>query len=88
MIKLFILELRNDDPLALALEVKSIMHDIKITNVVLEITLISFLKALYPTCSNYIDSLQENGNLKDITFDSLVKRIVEREKSFGKKKMP
>ena len=33
MIKLFSLELQNDDPLALASEVKSIMHDIKVTNV-------------------------------------------------------
>jgi len=29
--------------------------------------------------------LQANGNLKDITFDSLVKKFAEREKDFGKK---
>ena len=88
MIKLFTLELQNDDPPALALEIKSIMHDIKVTNVELDIPLIAFLKALYPTYSNYLESLQANGNLKDITFDSLVKEIAEREKSFGKKKTP
>eukprot|EP00253_Pinus_taeda_P006349 PITA_06349 len=53
MIKLFTLELQNNDPLAITSE-----------------------------------SLQANGNLKDITFDSLVKKFVEREKAFGKKTAP
>ena len=55
MIKLFTLESQNDDPLALASEVKSIMHDIKVTNVELDIPMIAFLKALYPTYSNYLE---------------------------------
>eukprot|EP00253_Pinus_taeda_P034253 PITA_34253 len=88
MIKLFTLELQNNDLLALASEVKSIMHDIKATKVELNIPLITFLKALYPTYSNYLESLQANGNLKDITFDSLVKKIAKREKDFGKKTTP
>jgi len=88
MIKLFTLELKNNDPLALASEIKSIMHDIKSTKVELDISLIAFLKALSPTYSNYLESLQANGNLKDITFDSLVKKFAEREKSFGKKTVP
>ncbi|MCY6525002.1 hypothetical protein, partial [Actinobacillus pleuropneumoniae] len=66
----------------------SIMHDIKSTKVELDISLIAFLKALYPTYSNYLESLQANGNLKDITFESLVKKFVEREKAFGKKIVP
>lgn len=88
MIKLFTLELQNNDPLALTSEVKSIMHDIKATKVELDIPLIAFLKELYPNYSNYLDSLQSNGNLKDITFDSLVKKFAEREKAFGKKITP
>ncbi len=88
MIKLFILELQNNDPLALASEVKSIMHDIQATKIDLDIPLITFLKAFYPTYSNYLESLQANGNLKDITFDSLVKKFAEREKAFGKKTPP
>jgi len=32
--------------------------------------------------------LQANGNLKDIIFDSLVKKFAEREKAFGKKTTP
>ena len=47
-----------------------------------------FLKPLYPTYSNYLESLQANGNFKDITFDSLVKKFTEREKAFGKKIAP
>ena len=85
MIKLFTLELQNNDPLALASEIKSIVHDINSTKVELDISLIAFLKALYPTYSNYLESLQANGNLKDITFESLVKKFAEREKAFRKK---
>eukprot|EP00253_Pinus_taeda_P014908 PITA_14908 len=88
MIKLFTLELQSNDPLAFASEVMSTMHDIKSTKVELDIPLIAFLKALYPTHSNYLKSLQANGNLKDITFDSLVKKFAEREKAFGKKTTP
>jgi len=55
MIKLFTLELQNNDPLALASKVKSIMHDIKATKVELDIPLIAFLKALYPIYSNYLE---------------------------------
>lgn len=88
MIKLFTLELKNNDPLALASELMSIMHDINSTKVELDIPLIAFLKALYPTYSKYLESLQANGNLKDITFDSLVKKFVEREKAFGNKTAP
>ena len=64
------------------------MHDIKVTNVELDIPLINFVKALYPTYSNYLESLQANGNLKEITFDSLVNKFVERENDFGKKTTP
>ena len=88
MIKLFSLELKNDVPLALASEVRSIMHDIKTIDVQLYIPLIAFVKALYPTYLNYLRSLQANGNLKEITFDSHVKKFVEREKAFGKKTTP
>lgn len=65
MIKLFSLELQNGDPLALASEVKSIMQYIKVTNVELDIPLISFFNALYSIYSNYLESLQANGNLKE-----------------------
>eukprot|EP00253_Pinus_taeda_P027529 PITA_27529 len=40
------------------------------------------------TYSNYLESLQANGNLKEITLDSLVKKFAEREKAFGTKTNP
>jgi len=52
MIKLFTLEVKNNNPLAVASEGMSIMHDIKSTKVELDIPLIAFLRALYPTYSN------------------------------------
>jgi len=64
MIKLFTLELKNNDPLAFSSEVKSIMHDIKSNKVELYIPLITFLKEFYPTYSNYLESLQANEDLK------------------------
>ena len=64
------------------------MPDIKTIDVELDIPLIAFFKALYPIYSNYLESLQANGNLKEITFDCLVKKFVVREKAFGKKTSP
>ena len=43
---------------------------------------------LYLTYSNYLESLQASGNLKEITFHSLEKKFAEREKDFVKKTTP
>ena len=88
MVKLFSLEMKNDDPLALASEIRSIMHDIQNTGVKMDIPLIAYVKALYPTYSHYLESLQESGNLEHITFDTLEKKFAEREKAFGKMTVP
>ena len=88
MIKLFSLEMKNDDPLALASEVRSIMHDIDSTGVKMDIPFIAYVKALYPTYSHYLESLKASGNLEHITFDTLEKKFAEREKDFGKMKFP
>ena len=56
MITLFNIELKNDDPLALASEVRSIMHDIKNNGVEIDIPLISYVNELYPTYSHYLES--------------------------------
>jgi len=71
--------LKSDDPLALESEVRSIMRDIKTIDVEIYIPLIAYVKALYPTYSNYLDSLQASGNFKKIIFDSLDKKFAERE---------
>ena len=88
IIKLFSVELKKDDPLALASEVRSITHDIKTTSVEIDIPMIAYVKAIYPTYSHYLVSLQASGNLKEITFDSLEKKFVEREKDFWKRTTP
>jgi len=51
----------------------------------IDIPLITFIKALYPTYSYYFVSLQASGQNKYITFDNLVEIIAEHEKVFGKK---
>ena len=64
------------------------MHDIKATSVEIDIPLIAYVKALYPTYSHYLESLKVSGNLKEITFDSLENMFVEREKAFRKNTTP
>ena len=82
VIKLFSVELKNDDPLALASEVRSIMHEIKSIGIEIDIPIIAYVKALYPTYSHYRVQLQASRNLKEITFDSLEKKFAEREMGF------
>jgi hypothetical protein len=83
MVKLFNLELKNDDPMDLASEIKAIMHDIEATGVKIDLPLTTFIKALYPTYSHYLESLQASGQMKSITFDKLVEKVAECEKAFG-----
>jgi hypothetical protein len=85
MVNLFNLELKNDDSITLDFEIKAIMHDIDVTGVNIELPLITFIKALYPTYSHYLESLQASGQMKSITFDTLVEKVAKREKRFGKK---
>ena len=88
MINLFNLVLKNDEPLSLASEIRSIMHEIKSIGVEIYVPLTTYVKALYPTHSHYLESLQASGKPKEIYFDSLEKTFTEREKSFGKKTTP
>lgn len=62
------------------------MHDIEATRVKIYFPPTILVKALYPTYSHYLESLQANGKLKEISFDSLVEKFAEREKDFGKKR--
>ena len=75
----------DNDPLKLASEIKAINHEIECTGVNVDLPLTAFIKALYPSYSHYLESLQASGQLKDIDFDKLVGKIAEREKAFGKK---
>ena len=71
--------------MALASKIKSIMHDIDATGVKIDIPLTTFIKALNPTYSHYLESLQTSAQMKSLTFDSLVEKVVKNEKDFRKK---
>ena len=49
------------------------------------IPLAAFVKYLYPSHSNYLESLQASDKFKSLTFDTLVEKIAYIEKDFGKK---
>ena len=64
------------------------MHDIKHIGVEINFPLTSYVKALYPTYSHYLESLQASGKIKEIPFDSLENKFAKREMDFGKKTTP
>jgi len=84
-LKLFNLELKYNNPMALILEIRAIMHGIDSIGVHIDIALTPLIKVLYPTYLNYLESLQASGNLKSLTFDTLADKIIEHVKAFGKK---
>ena len=77
------LEMKDNDPMKLASEIRALFHDIEAMGVKVDLHVTSFIKALYPTYSHYLESLQANEKMKDITFDKLVEKIAKREKAFG-----
>jgi hypothetical protein len=83
--KLFNLEMKDNDPMKLAFEIIALYHDIEATGVKVDLQLTAFIKALYPTYSHNLGSLQASEKMKDMIFDKLIEKIAEREKSFGKK---
>jgi hypothetical protein len=85
LMKLFNLGLKDNNPMRLVSIIKAIFHDIHSTGVKVDLQLTAFIKALYPTYSHYLESIQASGQMKAMTFDTLVDKIVEREKAFGKK---
>ena len=85
LMKLFNLEMKDNDPMKLASKIRALFHDIEAMGVKVDLQLTTFIKALYPTYSHYLESLQASEKMKDITFDKLVEKIAEREKTFGKK---
>ena len=68
-----------------ASEIRAIMHKIQASGMKLDLPLVTFVKSLYPTHSNYLESLPANDKFKYLTFDNLVEKIADREKAFGKK---
>ena len=64
MVKLFNIELKDNDPMKLASEIKAIFHDIESTGLKVDLRLTTFIKVLYPTYSNYLESHQVSGQMK------------------------
>ena len=85
MLKLFILKVNYNDPIMVAFEIKSIMDNIQEFSMKPDLPLAKFVNSLYPTHSKYLESLQESDKFKDLTFDTLVENIADKEKAFGNK---
>jgi hypothetical protein len=61
LMKLFNLELKDNNPMKLASEIRALFDDIDSTGVKVDLQLTTFIKALYPTYSYYIEPLQASG---------------------------
>jgi len=48
-LKLFNLELKNNDPMALILDIREIMHDINTIGLNIDTIFVALIKVLYPT---------------------------------------
>jgi hypothetical protein len=59
--KLFNLELKDNNLMKLASEIKALFHDIDSTGVKVDLQLTAFIRALYPTYSHYLEYLQASG---------------------------
>ena len=77
--------MKDNDLMKLAYKIRALFHHIEATSVKVDLQLTTFIKALYPTYSLYLESLQSSEKMKDITFEKLVENIAEREKAFEKK---
>ena len=75
LMKLFNLELKDNDPMKLSYEIRAIFHDIDATSVKVDIQLTTFIKALYPTYTHYLESLQASGQMKAMTFENLLRKL-------------
>ena len=84
MLKLFNLEVKDNDPMMVAYQIREIMHKIQDISMQLDLPLVSFVKSLYPTHSHYLELLQASDKFKDVTFDTLMEKIANGEKAFGK----
>ena len=85
LMNLFNLELKDNDPIKLAYEIRAIFHDIDATSVKVGIQLTTFTKSFYPSYNHCLESPQANIQMKATTFEKHVEKIIEREKAFEKK---
>ena len=79
LLKLFNLELKENDPIVVAPKIKDIMYGVKVY-----LPLNTFIKVIYLTYSHCLEPLQASGWLEDLKFDTLVEKNVETEKILWK----
>ena len=61
LVKLFNLELKDNDPMDLVSEIKVILNEIDATKVNICVLIIAFIKDLYCSYSYYLESMQASG---------------------------
>ena len=66
MLKLFKLEMKDNDVIIVASDIRAIMHKIQAIGMQPNLPLASFFKPLYPTHWHYLESLQVSDKLKDL----------------------
>jgi hypothetical protein len=69
--------MKDNDIMDLSFEIKVFIHDVYATSVKIDITLTTFIKALYPTYFHHVESIQDSGQFKSLEFESLEENIVE-----------
>jgi len=62
--KLFNLEIKDNDLMKLAFEIRALYHDIEAIGVKVDFQFTTFIKFLYPTNSKYLESLQDSEKRK------------------------
>ena len=67
MLKLFSLEVKDNDPMLIASEIRAIMYKVQASGMKPNLPLATFVKSLYSTHSNYLESLQASNKFKDLT---------------------
>ena len=87
LIKLFTLELKDNDPMKLAYEIRAIFHDIDATGVKVDIQLIAFIKYLYPSYTHYLESLQASGQIKTMTLKNLLTNLQGERNHLGRRSL-
>ena len=85
MIKFFSLEVKDNYPMLVTSKIREIMHMIQEYGMKPDLPLAAFVKSLYSTHSNYLESLQASDKFKDLAFDILIENIADSEKGFGNK---
>ena len=78
------MDVKDNDLLLVAFNIIEMMHKIQESSMKSNLPFATFVKSLYPTHSNYLESLQASNKFKHLSFDTMVEKIADREKAFRK----